>query len=127
MKRQSVFLLILTLLLCACGSQEAGEDGTITDRDTFSYEAVVEMYGDRPGTRTSGFVNTRPVPVATKHQAAERARRECDICYPEFHVAYDEERGMWCVLFYLGKKILGGGESIYLDHTGITKLIVYGE
>ena len=127
MKRQSVFLLILALLLCACGSQEAGEDGTITDRDTFSYEEDLQLYGNALSTRTSGFVNTNLVPVATKHQAAERARRECDTCYPELHVAYDEETGMWRVLFYLGKKVLGGGESIYLDDNGITKLIVYGE
>ena len=127
MKRQSVFLFILAILLCACGTQQAEEDGTLTWRDTFSYEEDLECYGGGLGVRTSGFLNTEPVPVATKHQAVELVRRECKTDYPEFHVSHDPETGMWCVAFYLGEKVLDGGESVYLDSNGITKMILSGE
>ena len=93
----------------------------------FSYEEDLECYGRGFGVRTSEFLNTEPVPVATKHQAVELARRECKTDYPEFHVSHDPETGMWCVAFYLGEKVLDGGESVYLDSNGITKMILSGE
>lgn len=61
-----------------------------------------------------------------RNQALEHAKAECAIAYTDTQVYRDITNHMWLVLFFTANT-LGGCQEVYMDSSGITKLIVYGE
>ena len=93
----------------------------------FSYEETLQVWQKSdPGVKTDGFQNTSEVVVSTSQQAIERAENECTIEYSATAVAYDSEAGIWRVTFFTEDSV-GNSQEVYLDGTGMTTLIIYGE
>lgn len=74
----------------------------------------------------SGFVNNERAEINNPEQAVELAKKECIIAYGSINVAFDAEEKIYRVDFFT-ENTAGGGQSIYIDQNGITKLVVYGE
>ena len=66
------------------------------------------------------------VSVYNEEQALEHAKAECAIAYTDTQVYRDITNHMWLVLFFTANT-LGGCQEVYMDSSGITRLIVYGE
>lgn len=92
----------------------------------FSYEKDRSVYGDGPGSRQEGFAVTAPREIESTMDAVQQASVECAVEYDTTTVYYDAAENMWMVLFHI-KNTAGGGQSVYLDSSGMTQLIVYGE
>ena len=93
---------------------------------TFSYEKDLDLYKvNEPGVKYDGFKNTSEVEISNSEEAVERAKNECTIKYNEINVYYDDLSDIWMVLF--GNNVPGGCQSVYLNSSGVTCLIVYGE
>ncbi len=89
----------------------------------FDYGKVERSGGS--GVKTEDFSNTAGV-NKEEFDVVELAKKECTIEYDTYSVAFDEENQMWRVVFYkIGTA--GGDQTVYIDSSGITKLIVYGE
>jgi hypothetical protein len=99
----------------------------------FSYEAHREMYaGGGAGIRFDGFYNIERNLITSKDDAVALARNEVIVDYTAISVFYDNESEMWMVLFWThsdshGDPVSGGCQSVYMNHDGITTLIVFGE
>ena len=59
-------------------------------------------------------------------EAAQRATAECTISYDSVTCSYDSEADIWNVSFFTSGGV-GGCQDVYLNSSGITYLIVYGE
>ena len=93
----------------------------------FSFKEVMIRYaGEETGIKRCDFHNTVECRIATEEQALERARSECTIGYTDTRVYRDFTDQMWLVLFFTASA-LGGCQEVYMDSSGITRLIVYGE
>lgn len=64
--------------------------------------------------------------ITNEEQALEHAKAECAIAYTDTQVYRDITNHMWLVLFFTANT-LGGCQEVYMDSSGITRLIVYGE
>ena len=92
----------------------------------FSFAKDSETYAEgEPGVKTSGFVNTSEVEIKSMSDADERAKNECTIEWTTTKTYLDTAAGIWKVVFSLGTP--GNCQSVYLDYSGKTVLIVYGE
>ena len=93
----------------------------------FSYEEVLQMWGKSdPGVKTDGFQNTSGAVIATPQQVIERAQNECTIEYNTTALAYDSAADIWRVTFYT-EGSAGNSQDVYLNGSGLTALIIYGE
>ncbi len=93
----------------------------------FSYEEVLQMWGKSdPGVKTDGFQNTSGAVIATPQQVIERAQNECTIEYDTTSLAYDSAADIWRVTFYTEGSV-GNSQDVYLNGSGLTALIIYGE
>lgn len=93
----------------------------------FSYEEVLQTWGKGDsGVKTDGFQNTSEAVIATPQQVIERAQNECTIEYDTTALAYDSAADIWRVTFYT-EGIVGNSQDVYLDGSGLTALIIYGE
>lgn len=93
----------------------------------FSYEEILQVCGKSdPGVKTDGFQNTSEAVITTPQQVIEQARNECTIEYDTTALAYDSAADIWRVTFYTEGSV-GNSQEVYLDGTGMTTLIIYGE
>lgn len=93
----------------------------------FSYEEILQVCGKSdPGVKTDGFQNTSEAVITTPQQVIEQARNECTIEYDTTALAYDSVADIWRVTFYTEGSV-GNSQEVYLDGTGMTTLIIYGE
>ena len=93
----------------------------------FSYSEHAKIYKDNnPGVKHDGFKNINEQKISNAEGALERAKNECTIEWDSFGVSFDNESTVWMVSFYT-EGMLGGDQVVYLDGTGKTLLIVYGE
>jgi len=93
----------------------------------FSYEEVLQTWGKSdPGVKTDGFQNTSEAVIATPQQVIERAQNECTIEYYTTSLAYDSAADIWRVTFYTEGSV-GNSQDVYLNGSGLTALIIYGE
>lgn len=140
---KSIFSLIVILMNLAAPAADMGVNNISLDTSveeiskgsiiydyeisTFSYEEDLGIYKENdPGVKYDGFNNTSEIEINNSEEAIERAKNECTVEYDTVKVYYDDLSGMWKVLFY-NKEMLGGDQSVYLDNSGVTCLIVYGE
>ncbi len=94
---------------------------------SFSYKEDTETWKENdPGVYYSGFKNVSKIELKDTEDVIERARNECTISYDTTEVKYDSTEDMWMVVFYVNGTV-GGDQTVYLDGSGITHLIVYGE
>lgn len=92
----------------------------------FSYAEESAIYAESsPGIKASGFVNTSETKL-TLENVAEHAKNECTVEYDSVSTYLDAVECVWKVHFY-NSEMLGGDQTVYLDHDGKTLLIVYGE
>lgn len=135
-------VLALTLLPAGCGQDAAGPSAEIPSfsyaevQDTappsaeipaFSYAEVQDTYEENaPGVLQDGFQNTSPLAIDSAEEAAQRALAECTIPYDSVTCRYDSEADMWDVCFFTSG-VVGGCQDVYLNGSGVTCLIVYGE
>lgn len=142
--RQSILILVL---VCVLGLVSCAQDEHPADRSealpiesaeeteaaepqisipdfSFAKERAIYAEGE-PGVKTSGFANTSETEI-TFENAAERAERECTIEYDSAAIFFDPAERVWKVHFYTSG-MLGGDQSVYLDCSGKTILIVSGE
>ena len=132
MKRPGRLALALAIvfLLSGCAADarpdDCAETGNLTLLD-FSYEEDTAEYkaGD-PGVKSYDFVNVSSQPIDSRDRALELAKNECTVEYDTTRVYYDGGAAMWKVSFSTAGTA-GGGQTVYLDSSGITCLIVYGE
>lgn len=116
--------LALTLLPAGCGQDAAAPSAEIP---SFSYAEVQDTYEENtPGVLRDGFQNTSPLAICSAEEAAQRATAECTISYDSVTCSYDSEADMWNVSFFTSGGV-GGCQDVYLNSSGITCLIVYGE
>lgn len=116
--------LALTLLPAGCGQDAAAPSAEIP---SFSYAEVQDTYGENaPGVLRDGFQNTSPLAIGSAEEAAQRATAECTISYDSVTCSYDSEADMWDVCFFTAG-MAGGCQDVYLNSSGVTCLIVYGE
>lgn len=89
----------------------------------FNFAEVIEESWDRKdGVNKNSFVNYEESPVSDENSAYERAKNEVAKKYGKVSFGYDRGNDMWAVYF---KELEDGGEiSVYLDITGVTRLIV---
>lgn len=134
--------LALTLLPTGCGQDAAAPSAESPDssyaevQDTapssseilsFSYAEVQDVYGENdPGVLRDGFQNTSPLKISNAEEAVQRATAECTVSYDSVTCRYDSEADMWDVCFFTAG-VAGGGQDVYLNSSGVTCLIVYGE
>lgn len=106
----------------------------ISERD-FSYAEDSAIYVEgEPGVKTSGFVNTADVDIDLNN-VVELAKNECTVKWDTVNVYLDTSACIWKVVFFTGNVerdgyiecVAGGDQSVYLDYSGKTVLIVYGE
>lgn len=101
-------------------------DRTDPTLPAFSYEEARKTYSPgTPGVITSGFVNTTETEI-TLSNVVKHAQKECTVNWNKASASYDPEADVWMVDFWTNG-IVGGGQSVYMDATGKTLLIVYGE
>ncbi|MCI5927804.1 MAG: hypothetical protein MRZ73_04590 [Pseudoflavonifractor capillosus] len=116
--------LALTLLPAGCGQDAAAPSAEIP---SFSYAEVQDTYEENtPGVLRDGFQNTSPLAIGSAEEAAQRATAECTISYDSVTCSYDSEADIWNVSFFTSGGV-GGCQDVYLNSSGITYLIVYGE
>ena len=133
--------LALTLLPTGCGQDAAVPSTELSPthaeaQDTappsaeipsFSYAEVQDTYVENaPGVLQDGFQNTSPLAIDSAEEAAQRALAECTIPYDSVTCRYDSEADMWDVCFSTAG-VVGRAISEYLNGSGVTCLIVYGE
>ena len=133
--------LALTLLPTGCGQDAAVPSTELSPthaeaQDTappsaeipsFSYAEVQDTYVENaPGVLQDGFQNTSPLAIDSAEEAAQRALAECTIPYDSVTCRYDNEADMWDVCFFTSG-VVGGCQDVYLNGSGVTCLIVYGE
>lgn len=133
--------LALTLLPTGCGQDAAVPSTELSPthaeaQDTappsaeissFSYAEVQDTYVENaPGVLQDGFQNTSPLAIDSAEEAAQRAAAECTIPYDSVTCRYDSEADMWDVCFSTAG-VVGGCQDVYLNGSGVTCLIVYGE
>lgn len=93
----------------------------------FSFTEVLIRYAEeKTGIQRCNFHNTSACRITNEEQALEHAKAECAIAYTDTQVYRDITNHMWLVLFFTANT-LGGCQEVYLDSSGITRLIVYGE
>ena len=93
----------------------------------FSYEKVLQMWEKSDsGVKSDGFQNTSEAVIATPQQVIERAQNECTIEYDTTSLAYDNAAEIWRVTFYTEGSV-GNSQDVYLNGSGLTALIIYGE
>ena len=116
--------LALTLLPVGCGQDAAAPSAESPDS---SYAEVQDTYEENtPGVLRDGFQNTSPLAIGSAEEAAQRAAAECTISYDSVTCSYDSEADMWNVSFFTSG-VVGGCQDVYLNSSGVTCLIVYGE
>ena len=133
--------LALTLLPAGCGQDAAAPSDELSpthaeaqntappsaEIPSFSYAEVQDTYAENtPGVLRDGFQNTSPFAVSSAEEAVQRATAECTISYDSVTCRYDSEADMWDVCFFTAG-MAGGCQDVYLNGSGITCLIVYGE
>ena len=133
--------LALTLLPAGCGQDAAVPSTELSPthaeaQDTappsaeipsFSYAEVQDTYVENaPGVLQDGFQNTSPLAIDSAEEAAQRALAECTIPYDSVTCRYDSEADMWDGCFFTSG-VVGGCQDVYLNGSGVTCLIVYGE
>jgi hypothetical protein len=84
------------------------------------------MYAGCAGFHDDGFYNIESNPITSKDDAIALARNEVRVDYTAISVFYDNESEMWMVLFWK-LEMAGGCQSVYMNHDGITTMIVFGE
>ena len=74
------------------------------------------------------FKNTMETELTTKEKAIELAKNEIDQTkeYDKITVYYDESNSMWMVSFWLYGRPYKG-QYVFINNTGITELVIYGE
>ena len=116
--------LALTLLPAGCGQDAAAPSAEIP---SFSYSEVQDTYEESaPGVLRDGFQNTSSLAIGCAEEAVQRAEAECTISYDSVTCRYDSVADMWDVCFSTAG-VVGGCQDVYLNGSGITCLIVYGE
>lgn len=121
MKLTAIVLILVLILAWNAGKTE--DPAPLS----FSYEEDTAIYQDGdPGVKTHAFVNGTSRPVDRPDTALELAKKECTVEYDTTNVYYDAETVMWKVVFSTAG-MLGGDQTVYLDGSGITCLVVYGE
>ncbi len=93
----------------------------------FDYPAVLKAYWDASeGINRDSFVNVDQSPVTDARSAYQRAAMELAPDFDTVDISYDENNEMWMVTFSKMGQI-GGSETVYLEASGKTKLIVSEE
>lgn len=95
---------------------------------SFSWEEVQGEYGeDDPGVQWEGFANSSAGTAADNRAAAlQLALAECTVDWNAVEVRRDAGAGMWSVCFFT-EDFVGGDQTVYLEDSGATRLIVWGE
>ncbi len=95
--------------------------------ESFEFAEEAEIYkAGAPGVKNYGFKNISQIAVTNKDEAEALAKNECTIPYDTVKTFFDADNEIWKVLF-MTEGTLGNCQTVYLDKSGITQLIVYGE
>lgn len=128
MRRIIGFFAVLLLFLCGCSQNGELKEFNV---GTFSYLDDCAKYEGDPGVSTTNFVNTEKVNIQSAEQAVEYAKKECKVEYDTIDVDFDADTNIYRVSFCIGPKdgivCAGGNQDVYINHEGITQLIVSGE
>ena len=93
----------------------------------FSYAQVLENYkADDPGVKTEGFHNDSSCSYSGLEDLIELAKDECTIEYDSVSLAYDSQELIMRVTFYT-EGTPGNCQDVFIDNTGKTILVIYGE
>ena len=133
-----IFLCIMLIGITSCNKGNVAENGNFIDgKDgavgTFSYNGYLKQLERAGGLKKdpSEFVNTTETEVKTKDKAIELAKNELtEEKYRQINVYYDKTTHMWAIDFSMSDYYhytAGGGQMIFIDSKGITKLVTYGE
>ncbi len=76
--------------------------------------------------KQDGFVNTESSPITCADDAIERAELECTVEYDSVVTYYSHISHTWAVQFSM-YGTAGGDQTVYLNQSGITLLVIYGE
>lgn len=108
-------------------SLSANKPSNTEEIRAFSYAEETDAHQEHdPGVKYEGFQNMSELQTGSRQEAVERARAECTVEWDTVDVFYDDTADMWMVVFHTAGT-LGGGQTVYLDGSGRTHLIVYGE
>ena len=93
----------------------------------FSYAQVLQTYkSDHPSVKTEGFHNDSESHYSGLEELIELAKRECTIDYDSVSLAYDSQELIMKITFYT-EGMLDYYQDVFIDNTGATILIIYGE
>lgn len=93
----------------------------------FSYAQVLETYqANDPGVKTEGFRNFNSNRYSGSEELIGLAKNECTIEYDSVSLAYDSEELIMRGSFYT-EGTLGNCQDVFVDNTGKTILVIYGE
>lgn len=93
----------------------------------FSYAQVLQTHKtDDSGLKVEGFHNDSESHYSGLEELIELAKQECTIDYDSVSLAYDSQKLIMRVTFYT-EGTLGNCQDVFIDNTGKTTLIIYGE
>ncbi|MBQ2830007.1 MAG: hypothetical protein IJF15_03175 [Oscillospiraceae bacterium] len=93
----------------------------------FSYVETVKNYKpDDPGVKTDGFKNDSSCRYSGLDDLIELAKNECTIDYDSITLAQDSQELIMRVTFSK-EGTLGNCQDVFIDDSGKTILIIYGE
>lgn len=93
----------------------------------FSYAQVLETFKENdPGVKTEGFHNDSSGSYSGIEDLIALAKNECTIDYDTISLAYDSQELIMRVTFYI-EGTLGNSQDVFIDNTGKTILVIYGE
>jgi hypothetical protein len=114
-----LFILVCTLVSCT----------RLTPGETvpaFSFREAVAAYQEsHPDAALPKAIETGGGPVRCGAAALKSAKKACTIEYTDTSVYYDSSMDMWLVVFFI-KDIKDACQNVYLDSSGVIRLIVYG-
>lgn len=113
--------------LYQCITDEKGNRICFSDKaGTFNFAEVLHKYWDtEEGVNRDFFTNLDEYVIEDEVSAFKRAANEINTSYNSADIAFDEGNNMWAVTFgTIGET---GGQTVYLDGKGKTRLIISEE
>ncbi len=109
------------------GKEVFDNSHTIIECDKFSFDEDCAFYeNETVGVKRDGFVNTEKTEIENAEQAVELAKKECKSEYKNIRVGYDKKQKVYRVSFGT-PDVDGGNVDVYIDGSGVTRLVVFGE
>lgn len=109
------------------GKEVFDNSHTIIECDKFSFDEVCSYYeNETVGVKRDGFVNTEKTEIKNAERAVELAKKECKSEHKNIRVGYDKKQKVYRVSFST-PDVDGGNMEVYIDGSGVTRLVVAGE